>query len=382
LVNESLSQLWSLFESDICDLSTRRFLERPDLVSVISPLTNVHAASEAARLKTFLVADQSVTTRELIARRPRLALSNCQLISYTGSELWTEEAALALAQLGLPIITYAPKLGALADRMRQNGLLVTDDPEVVAQFAPTLLHLNHYAAAAPMLSSVRNKPAIVNMVHGLLPRPGLPGLEGVNQYCAVGLHAVAKTHLLTGRPWDSIRMLPSFFDPAKFPSYSDRERGRNALLFSSKTSPAHRERLTALLSACGYSLDHVGYGGVPSAAPGELLPNYDIVFAVARSAVEALACGCAVVLWDDGLVGPMVTGADFWLSVAANFSMVGDVLPRCAIDSPASEPWLYEQIGALDQAREVCDLAQTYLSIDRVMPILFECYLDAMKQES
>ena len=47
------------------------------------------------------------------------------------------------------------------------------------------------------------------------------------------------------------------------------------------------------------------------AQPERVLGRYDIVFAKAKAAMEAMAVGAAVVLCDFGGVGPMVTWADF-----------------------------------------------------------------------
>jgi hypothetical protein len=45
--------------------------------------------------------------------------------------------------------------------------------------------------------------------------------------------------------------------------------------------------------------------------PEDILPKYDLVFAKARCALEALCVGCAVVLCDFPGTGPMVTVANF-----------------------------------------------------------------------
>lgn len=57
-------------------------------------------------------------------------------------------------------------------------------------------------------------------------------------------------------------------------------------------------------------LDVVGMGvGKACRYPEEVLGHYDLVFAKARCALEAMAVGCAVILCDSRGIGPMVTGA-------------------------------------------------------------------------
>jgi hypothetical protein len=63
----------------------------------------------------------------------------------------------------------------------------------------------------------------------------------------------------------------------------------------------------AVCSDAGLDLDFIGrrLGRVVN-SPETYLPTYDIVFATGRLAIEALACGCAVIvlgatgLWRDG----------------------------------------------------------------------------------
>jgi hypothetical protein len=65
-------------------------------------------------------------------------------------------------------------------------------------------------------------------------------------------------------------------------------------------------------SARGIAVDAAGADvGRVTDNPGELLRNYDVVFAKARCAMEALAVGCAVVLCDRSGLGPMVSSGNF-----------------------------------------------------------------------
>src|SRR5207253_11139176 len=86
-------------------------------------------------------------------------------------------------------------------------------------------------------------------------------------------------------------------------------RPRRALIFSNR---AHEYTfIPAVRSACrrrGLELD-VGGAGVGRTVdnPETLLPNYDLVFAKARCALEAMAVGSAVILCDADGLGPLVT---------------------------------------------------------------------------
>jgi hypothetical protein len=70
-------------------------------------------------------------------------------------------------------------------------------------------------------------------------------------------------------------------------------------------------QLPAIEQACrdlGIRLDVVGQAsGKPCPGPEEILGSYDLVFAKARAAIEAMASGCAVILCDARGAGPLVT---------------------------------------------------------------------------
>ena len=70
-----------------------------------------------------------------------------------------------------------------------------------------------------------------------------------------------------------------------------------------------------VIRACkemGIELEILGrQSGKPLPNPENFLPNYDLVFAKARCALEAMAVGCAVVLCDVAGAGPLVTTTNF-----------------------------------------------------------------------
>lgn len=364
-------ELWKLFETRMCGISTGAFLSDPELVALIAPLTKTHATDEAEKLRATLTRPSEPPHP---AFSPRIALTNAHLDGLGGSEFWTFDVARRFQELGLPLIVFSPVLGEMASRMRRHGIRTTDVVGDVVAFAPDILHVNHFAAVASLRDALRGRAKVVNMLHGLLPALGLPGREGVDAYSTIGLHAQAKGHLLTGRPWSDFPISPNFYDPQRFRRAREAAPAR-ALLFSSKTEPKQREHLRSLVSAAGYELDHIGYGGIPAEAPEEVLPHYDLVFAVARSAVEAMAAGGKLILWDDGVMGPAVTAENFWMCVASNFSMASCVLPFVNIKDDDAGTWIAANISAVREDRGgASDLTRAHLTIENTTADLLRRY--------
>jgi len=117
------------------------------------------------------------------------------------------------------------------------------------------------------------------------------------------------------------------------------ERPRRALLFT-RASLEHRATVRKACRRSGLKLDIIGPGRTV-ADPERVLGGYDIVFAKARCALEAMAGGCAVVLCDAAGVGPMVSSRNFDELRPLNFGFA-------ALRDPLSADGLCRQIAAYD----------------------------------
>ena len=358
-IEKSISEFREFFESKICDLTTDQYLRNPALTEALTPLIREHFERDTETVRQRL--------RQPLRGNPapgdlRVCLTNHALDNYAGSELWTSDVAKFMVGQGIPVLAYSSVLGNVSDAMIAAGVRATSSIEDVIDFAPTILHVNHFRAAEELIGRLNGSAAVINMIHGLLPRPGMPGYAGVDCYACASIASKAKTHRLTGVPWDAIELHPNFFDEERFRAVRNPGHSGKALLFSSKTPPDHRERLRRILAPLGFFLDHIGYGAQSTSEPEKLLPRYEVVFATGRSAIEAVASGCRVILWDCGIVGPIVVSANFWACVLSNFSSPANVLPWRYIEDADAEAWIVEQLAASgDSTNEATALTRRHL---------------------
>ena len=117
--------------------------------------------------------------------------------------------------------------------------------------------------------------------------------------------------------------MPNFVNTKRFSQVrTPPDRPRRAVLFSNAGLPV--KELAKLESACrkeGLSLDKIGMAfGTQQPRPEIFLLDYDLAFAVGRSALEALACGCAVIPVIPGQAGHLITMENFAEWAYANFS--------------------------------------------------------------
>ena len=103
--------------------------------------------------------------------------------------------------------------------------------------------------------------------------------------------------------------------------------------------------------------------------PEELLAGVDLVFAKARTALEAMAVGCAVVLSDIFGCGPLVTLREFEQMRSCNFGIR-------LLREPHSVDWYRSQIAAYDaaEAARVSSRVRQDAGLDDAVDRLLEIY--------
>jgi hypothetical protein len=150
-----------------------------------------------------------------------------------------------------------------------------------------------------------------------------------------------------------------------------------ALVFSnSGTEENYAALVRVACEQCGITLEMRGLAsGNPTNEPQDLLPHYDIVFAKARSAIEAMAVGCAVVLCDAKGLGPMVTMANFARLRPNNFGF------RTLLDEPTVER-VVTAIRTYDptDAARVRDLVRSEANISDAMNEIVRLYEEVIAE--
>jgi len=174
------------------------------------------------------------------------------------------------------------------------------------------------------LAHFRNVPAIFVCHDRLIWHDSPPELNAVRFYVAVDWNCRERLVIEAGIPESRTRVIPNAVDLRRFRQRPPLpEKPAKALVFSNYvTEDADLETLRGACAAAGLELAVVGSGIAAQASrPEEILGDYDLVFAKARCALEALASGCAVILYHGHMLGPMVTSAQVQELRQWNFGM-------------------------------------------------------------
>lgn len=282
----------------------------------------------------------------------RVLITNNTLAGRMGSELYVRDIATELLKRGHSPIAYSPSLGEVAREMEAN-IPVVDDLNKLAT-APDLIHGQQHMELMTALLHFPRVPAI-QFIHNSRSWYEKPvKFPRIVRYVAVD-HACRDVLLEEGIPEARIRVLLNFVDLARFRSRPNPLPAvpQRALVFSNYAS--EDTHLPAVRKACARAnikLDVVGaQANRASAQPEKILGDYDLVFAKARCALEAMAVGAAVVLCDYEGSGPMVTTANFAGLRPLNFG-------RRTLNQPLDPAVVFEEIKRYD-AREAFRVSQT-----------------------
>jgi hypothetical protein len=242
----------------------------------------------------------------------KVLIANATLATLTGTETYVRDLALGLLRKGHTPIVYAPELGPIAQELRRCTVPVVDNLNRVGT-VPDIIHGNHNTELITALLHFETVPSVFfchSWTDWISAPPSHPRILA---YVAVDETCRDRLVLENAVPQDRVHVRLHAADLERFsPREPLPEQPARALVFSNNAN--HWTHLNVVREACkrtGIELDVIGAGVNASALnPESLLSNYDLVFAKARCALEALAVGTAVILCDAAGSGPMVTTAE------------------------------------------------------------------------
>lgn len=288
----------------------------------------------------------------------RILLTSADLNLRGGAQLFASDLARKLLQWGHEPIAHSPRLGTVSEEMQKRTIAVTSDLRTMT-VPPDIIIANYHLGAMTALHRFPGTPAIF-VCHG--PGALVAKAPRIRRYVAVD--ESCRAHLLyeCGIDERSVELILTAVDLSRFTARTSlpAKPGR-ALLFGNEFAGDGPWR--AIQTACreeGISLDIAGLGaGRSEAEPETLLPKYDLVFARARSALEAMASGAAVILAGPEHMATMVTAENVDRYRPLNFG-------RRALMTPIDAASVRREIARYDAAGAgaVCRTIRETASLD------------------
>jgi len=304
----------------------------------------------------------------------RILITNVELGIPSGTTIYVRDLALELKRRGHEPVVYTLALGAIARELLEAGIFVTRHLKRI-EIEPDLIHGHHWLPTSRALRRFPSVPAIyichdhTNYNNKPVFGPQVRRYFGVSGLCIARLAR-------DGVPPEAAELILNFVDTRRFVARGGLPpRPRRALIFSNYAHAG--THLPAVAEACrraGLEFDVVGkLSGNGVARPESVLGRYDLIFAKAKAAMEAMASGAAVVLCDFGGVGPPVTSENFERLRRVNFGFEALVDPL----TPESVLRQMERYDPEDAAR-VCTKIHSTAGLESAVEHLLTVYQEVI----
>lgn len=292
-----------------------------------------------------------------------------------GAETFVQDLARGLQEHGHSVMAYTSDL-ANRPRMMEGDLVpITTDLSGLS-FRPDIVHGQHHLDAMTALGALPEVPALYHC-HGANWLETQPVHPRIYKYLAVSRTLVERMRIESNLAESQFELILNTVNLDRFTTVrSLPERPRRALFYNKVHHPAS-PTVAAVEEAAkrhGLTLDFLGrHFGELTDRPEERLPQYDIVFASGRSAIDALASGCAVIVLGRNSCGPMVVASNYDSLRSVNFAVAANVLPTSA-EAVAAQIATY----SAETSASVTRLLRADADSRRMVTRLIEIYREVM----
>jgi glycosyltransferase involved in cell wall biosynthesis len=309
----------------------------------------------------------------------RVLIAGHSLSEIGGVQRYEHELASWLLAHGHSPVVFATELGTASRQLDALTIPVVDDLRTLT--APIdIIHGDSAVETMAALLHFPKTPAIF-VCHGWEDSRHLaPSFPRILRYIAVDDTCADRLLTRDGIASDNVSVLLNGVDLAAFRQRTPLPPApRRAVVFGNL---AHELTfLPPIRQACrraGIELDVIGAATDTDVThPELLLGGYDLAFAKAKCAIEAMACGLAVILCSEAGIGGIVRSADFDRLRRLNFGIR-------ALQKPLSAETILGELALYDpeDARAVSDRIRQTASADDVHSALFSTYEAVIAEHS
>ncbi len=299
-------------------------------------------------------------------RRSTILFTNHALAGRGGTELYVRDLAVALRGRGYRTLAYSPNLGEVAEELADLGVPVMGDLAALPE-PPDLIHGHHHLGFMTATLAFPHVPAVY-VCHGTKPWEEYPpSSPSIRAYVAVSDATRTRVVDAVGVPPAEVITIPNFVDVRRFPPRTALPASpRSVLIMSNRaTADGFAGEAARVCRERGLRVTmHGSDSGSPVADPSAPLSEADVVVAAGRTALEAMATGCAVILADTWGMGGLVTPENFEALRRGNFGRQTSRGP-CDHESVAAELDRYDPVGSRAVTRRVREEAGMEAAVDR-----------------
>ncbi len=250
----------------------------------------------------------------------RILITALELNTRRGVQNVTRDLAHGLRRFGHSVTLYTREDGPVAGDLRQAGFAVELSVDRL-QGPFDVIHGQHLVACSPVLAKFPETPAIFVAHDNASWFDAAPILPSIRRYAAVSEALAGRIMQDAGLGRADIALILNGVDTDRFAAGEPPETPpRRALAFAK-----NEDHMGAIRAACAQrriEVDFVGAAtGVNIEDPARVLPAYDLVFASALSAMEAMSCLRPTIVCDGRGMAGMVDMARYNAWRSQNFGL-------------------------------------------------------------
>jgi hypothetical protein len=315
--------------------------------------------------------------QEVFAMGLEILITNYSLTEHSGTTVYVRDLALELRRQGHHPSVYTLSMGAVAEDLRAAGIPISTWLGNVARHVD-VIHGHHFHGTLHAIQRLPGVPAIYVCHDHLSPYDRIPHHPRIHRYFGVSRLCLERLRR-EGIADHNLELLFNFVDTARLPPRAPLpERPRRALMFSNYAQDfTYLPLVKQACAAAGLELDvSADFHRELRSKPDRYLGHYDIVFAKAKCALDAMAVGTAVILCDFAGAGSMVTVSQLPALRPLNFGFE-------ALCNPLTPEVLLREIQRYDrdEAARVRDAVRSMASLPLAARSLVDIYQGAMHAE-
>jgi hypothetical protein len=251
----------------------------------------------------------------------KILITNHSLESLGGTERSVIELAKELKKRGHEVVACSSQIGEAGRMMKESAMTVIKNP-FETTFKPDLIHGQHHLDAMRAIAAFPNTPAIY-YCHGYFPWvEDAPYHPRITHYLGMCDSITEKMKVNTRISSTEYVTVSNWFDDSRFKYAREPQKTPKKALFFHRSfdrQSSFAQELVKVFKTNGIELD-LNLATHSSNTPELILNQYDIVLASGRSAIEAMAAGCAVMPVSDQAILEFVNLDNFEVYKKQNFS--------------------------------------------------------------
>jgi hypothetical protein len=316
----------------------------------------------------------------------RVLITNIALSGRSGTETVARDLAIGLMRRGHLPILYSPLLqlpgnapGVMSE-IREAHIPVTDDLNTIT-VRPDLIHGSHLHETMTACLYFPDVPAVWTCHSWDGPHDKVPPITNIKRFIAIDESCMERLLCEESINPEQTQLILNFANLEKFKQRKALPKKPKKALVLSHYAYADSLWYQNILEACkqaGLTVETYGSGiGKTCTNPEKLFLENDIVFAIDRTALEATAAGCAVVIVGQPGLGSMVKSNECELLYKRNFGRKSST-KQATIENILDEIKKYDPLDT----QKACEYVRQQADADKYLDKVIALYESVLSNPS